>query len=219
MSSLLKYGGIVAGVVLISAGVITALSIGIDNDHFARVVGAINTDLSSTLFISLMVVLPALGFPISLFLVVAGIKFGFAWAFLIWLVVLPFHTVIAYLAVRFFRPRLQNLLNRMFGYTLPTIPAHRQAFFSLLFLAIPGVPYGFKNYLLPMAGVSIVYCIPLNILIQSVLGLPYIILGRSGAEMNLTLFLLALLLFFCIYLVLRWTKRKYRQVPPPKRKL
>lgn len=211
MSARLKYTLVITGACLLGALVTGALYFGAEHGYIDRIIAAINTDLSPVLFISLMILLPVLGFPISVFLVVGGIKFGIVLATALWLVVLPIHTIIGYLAVKFLRPWLQKLLNNTLGYDIPTIPPNRQALFSLLFLAIPAIPYAAKNYLLPMAGVSMRYCILLNCLVQSVLGLPFIILGKSGAEMDPTLFYVALLAFFALYLLLRWVKKKYRQ--------
>ena len=211
MSARLKYTLVITGACLLATLVTAALYFGVEHGYIDRIIAAINTDLSPVLFISLMIFLPVLGFPISVFLVVGGIKFGIVLATALWLVVLPLHTIIGYLAVKFLRPWLQKLLNNTFGYDIPTIPQHRQALFSFLFLAIPAIPYAAKNYLLPMAGVAIRYCILLNCLVQSILGLPFIILGKSGAEMDPTLFYLALLAFFMLYLLLRWVKKKYRQ--------
>lgn len=211
MSPRLKYTLAITAACLLATLATAVLYFGVEHGDIDRIIAAIDADLSPVLFISLMVLLPVLGFPISVFLVVGGIKFGIVLATVLWLVVLPIHTIIGYLAVKFLRPWLQKLLHNTLEYDIPTIPPNRQALFSFLFLAIPALPYGAKNYLLPMAGVSIRYCILLNCLVQSILGLPFIILGKSGAEMDPTLFYLALLAFFMLFLLLRWVKKKYRQ--------
>lgn len=174
-----------------------------------RLIDAVNTELSSPLFIGLMILLPILGFPISILLTLNGIKFGITSAIVLWLVVLPIHTFIGYAASRYFRPMLIKLLNTTLNWSIPAVPKHHEAMFSFLFLAIPGIPYAGKNYLLPLAGVSLRYCVLMNCIVQGALGLPFIILGKSGASMDPTLFSIALVVFILFYLLLRWLKKKY----------
>ena len=179
------------------------------NPFWGKIVDLVNTDLSPQLFIFLMGVLPLFGFPISVFLVVAGIKFGIFAGILLWLLVLPIHAFFGYAAARYFRPFLKNILLHKLGYEIPTIPARHEAVFSLLFLSFPGIPYAAKNYLLALAGVSIGYSVVMNCLVQSLLGLPFIILGKSGADMDPTLFYIAMVAFGLIFLLIRFLKKKY----------
>lgn len=174
-----------------------------------KLINAINTELSAPLFIGLMIVLPILGFPISILLAVNGIKFGITFAIVLWLIVLPIHTFIGYAASRYFRPVLIKLLNTRLNWSIPAVPQHHEAMFSFVFLAIPGIPYAGKNYLLPLAGVSLRYCVIMNCIVQGALGLPFILLGKSGASMDSTLFSIALVVFILFYLLLRWLKKKY----------
>jgi uncharacterized membrane protein YdjX (TVP38/TMEM64 family) len=176
---------------------------------FADLVTFINSDLSPLLFIMLMVFLPMFGFPISVFLIVAGIKFGIFHAVLLWLFILLLHALTGYAAAKHLRPLLKKMLNNTLGYKIPAVPAEHEAMFSFLFLAIPGIPYAAKNYLLPLAGVSVRYCVVMNCLVQSLLGLPFIILGKSGAELNPTLFAIAIFLLTILFLLLTWLKKKY----------
>lgn len=176
---------------------------------FAKLLAFINSDLSPLLFIALMAFLPMIGFPISVFLIIAGIKFGIFQAIALWLIILPLHALTGYAAATFLRPLLKKLLNNTLGYEIPAIPAKHEAMFSFLFLAIPGIPYAAKNYLLPLAGVSIYYCILLNCLVQSILGLPFIILGKSGAEMDPNLLYIAIATFTLLFLLIRWLKKRY----------
>ena len=150
-----------------------------------------------------------IGFPISVFLIIAGIKFGILYAVLLWLFILPIHALSGYAAASYLRPSLKRLLNNTLGYKVPAIPAQHEAIYSFLFLAIPGIPYAAKNYLLPLAGVSVRYCVVMNCLVQSLLGLPFIILGKSGAEMDPTLLYIAIAVFTLLFLAIRWLKKRY----------
>jgi hypothetical protein len=74
---------------------------------------------------------------------------------------------------------------------------------------LPGIPYGGKNFLLPLAGLEFRYCVVMNCTVQSILGLPFIILGKSGAEKDPLLFSIALLTLVVLAVALRWLKRRY----------
>jgi hypothetical protein len=67
--------------------------------------------------------------------------------------------------------------------------------YSFLFLAIPGIPYAGKNYMMPPAGVPFRYCVLMNCIVQGPLGIPFIVLGKSAAKMDLTLFYVAWFFF------------------------
>ena len=206
---LLKKTYIVILLIAAAALAVTGIYLAVHFGLFQDIISIINEDLSTPLFIVLMVVLPVVGFPISIFLIIAGIKFGVLYGILLWLMILPFHTTIAFLAAKSLRPLLEKILGKTFGYTVPAIPYDKEALFSFIFLAIPGIPYAGKNYLLPLAGVSFRYCVMMNCIVQSVMGLPFILLGKSGADMNLSLFYIALLAFILLFILLRRLKKNY----------
>jgi len=181
----------------------------IQNNYFEQAVSMIDENTPPALFIGLMVVLPLVGFPISVFLIMAGIKFGALYAILLWIIVLPAHTLISYHLARALRGPLERLLTEKFGYSIPRVPEQREALFSFLFLAVPGIPYAAKNYLLPLAGIPFKYCVLMNTVVQLCLGLPFIILGKSATDMNLTWFLAALGVFLVVFFGVRWLKKRY----------
>ncbi len=197
---------IAATTILLAAAVYFLLQAGI----VEKAISVINEDLPPWLFITLTATLPALGFPISVFLVAAGVKFSIGWALLLWLCILPLHSLIGYLAARFLRPLLVRLFQEKLGYTIPSVPENNQAMFSFFFLAIPGLPYAAKNYMLPLAGVAFRYCVIMNCIVQSLLGLPFILLGRSGEKMDPTLFSLAVFAFAVLFVFLHWLKNRYQ---------
>ena len=173
------------------------------------IIETVRSDISPLLFIILMIILPLVGFPISAFLIIAGIKFGILLTFALLVCVLPLHTTITYTVAKYLRPLLLKLLHHTLGYKIPAIPKKNQAMYSFLFLAIPGIPYAAKNYLLPFAGVSFRYCVVMNSIIQSILGLPFIVLWKSGADQDPTLFYAAILSLVALFVIIRLLKRKY----------
>lgn len=192
-------------VVLMAVGIYLAIQF----EYFQKAVSLIDESMSATLFITLMVILPVVGFPISVFLIVGGIKFGILWAILLWLAVLPVHATIGYYVARWARGPLERFLSEKMGYHIPEIPENNSAMFSFLFLAVPGIPYAAKNYLLALAGVPFRYCVLMNCIVQCALGIPFIVLGKSAADMDMTLFYIALAIFVAGYFLLRWLKKRY----------
>lgn len=202
---ILFFVSVAVAVVLVAVGIYLAIKF----EYLQKAISFVDQSMSSSLFITLMVVLPVVGFPISVFLIVGGIKFGILWAILLWLAVLPVHATIGYYVARWARSPLERFLSDKMGYHIPEIPENNTAMFSFLFLAIPGIPYAGKNYLLALAGVSFRYCVLMNCIVQSALGIPFIVLGKSAAEMDLTLFYIALVIFVAGYFLLRWLKKRY----------
>jgi len=209
MSTVKKYTIMVASLLVLAAVLAWCAVLLYQHGYVDDVARFIDDDIPLPLFLGLMVCLPLVGFPISVFLIVAGIKYGIPAAFAFWLVVLPVHTMIGYMVAGSLRPLLITFFRRTLGYSIPTLRAASEARFSFLFLAIPGLPYAAKNYLLPLAGVSFRYSVVMNCIVQGSLGLPVIILGKAGMDGNLALFSVALLAVAALFLTLRWLKRRF----------
>ncbi|MFN2266835.1 MAG: hypothetical protein ABR533_01055 [Desulfonatronovibrio sp.] len=192
---------------LIFAG---GLILSIKHGLFQETIELIHKDMPHFLFIILMTVLPVIGFPISIFLVLGGIKFGIIYGILLWLFILPLHALIGFLLASWIRKPLKKISRRM-GYPIPPLPEKGTAMFSFLFLAIPGIPYAGKNYILPLTGAPFGYCVIMNILVQFPQGIPFIILGESFIKMDSSLLYVALALILLLYIILRWLKNKSRQ--------
>ncbi len=191
-------------IALFAAGVYPGIEYNILQNEFSY----IQQSMSPVLFIALMITLPAAGFPISVFLVMSGIKFGIPFAVLLWLLVLPVHAMLGYYLSGKLRKTIKRISEKR-GYHVPSVPEHSTAIFSFLFYAIPGLPYALKNYLLPLAGVPFSYCVFMNSIVQAPQGIPFIILGNSVIELDPRMFFIALIMFTMLYIGLRWLKKKY----------
>lgn len=131
------------------------------------------------IFILLMLLLPLIGFPITPFLILVGVKFGPMWATVITSAVFMFHLVISYiLAHSLLRPHIKRLLNHL-NYKMPEIHARRRWLFSFIFMAVPGLPYTVKNYTLAALNIPFVIYLTAGLLCNAVLALPFIGLGSS----------------------------------------
>lgn len=101
-------------------------------------------------FIAAFLVLPLLGFPISIFLVLAGIRFGLVGGMTLAAFGITCHHLASFrLAHGCFREPVQRRLARA-GHTMPSIPSRHRLWFTALFAAIHGPPYIAKLYLLAL---------------------------------------------------------------------
>jgi uncharacterized membrane protein YdjX (TVP38/TMEM64 family) len=104
-------------------------------------------------FLAAFLVFPLTGFPVSIFLFLAGIRFGLGGGMAVSAGAVAFHHVAAfYLAHGSFRDPVRHRLERA-GYGIPAIRPGRRAWYTMLFAAIHGPPYAAKLYLLALTDV------------------------------------------------------------------
>ena len=114
---------------------------------------AVGKQLPAAWFVAGLLILPLAGFPLSVLLLLSGIRFGFAGGMTLSTVAVYFHNFAAYrLTHGLFRSRLRAFLERS-GYVIPSISARHQLRFTLLFAAIHGPPYVAKLYLLALTDI------------------------------------------------------------------
>ena len=165
--------------------------------------------LSPVWFIITFLVLPLLGFPISVMLVLAGVRFGFWGGMALAAVGVFFHHIAAFRIVHgLFRQRLRDRIERA-GYRIPELKKQNQVWFTALFAAIHGPPYSVKLYLLALTE------IPLTIYLWA--GAPvYIVfcaitVGAGSAAFTLRPIWIYLLVggMIALSLVGRWLSKRY----------
>ena len=170
---------------------------------------------STALFIVLMMILPIIGVPISLFLILVGIRFGVLGGIVVMLLIMPFHMVISYfLARRFLEGWIRRFL-RDRSYKLPRFPKERMIPYSIIFVAVPGLPYAAKNYMLPLLDVPFRHYLWISVAVEALLGLPLVGVGGAAAGMDPKLAGLFITLFVALYFLIRWLKKRYKSVVDP----
>jgi uncharacterized membrane protein YdjX (TVP38/TMEM64 family) len=169
----------------------------------------VNKDTHPFLFIALMTILPIFAFPISIFLILAGAKFGLGLGALVTTFTLPVHLIASFLlANSFLRPYLEKIVEEK-GFSFPQFPKNRAFFYASLFVVIPGLPYVVKNYLLAMSGIRFRYYLGISWVLELVICIPVVGLGKSAADMNLLLLSLFAGIIVLGYLLSRWLKRRF----------
>lgn len=177
-------------------------------DTFGWLGYVVNEKTPPVLFIALMALLPCIGFPIVIFLVLAGVKFGLAGGILVAAMTLPVHLLVSFfLGHSVLRPRLQALLQKQ-DYSLPEIPQTKVVPFLILFVGIPSLPYAAKNYLLALADIPFRYYFAVSFPVNVLLSVPIIGLGEAAAKTNLWLLLLFVGILLLGYLAVMRLKKK-----------
>lgn len=150
-------------------------------------------------FVVAFLFLPLAGFPISVLLVIAGIRFGFWWGMALATVGIFFHNVAAYHLIHGkLRKRFSRALQKR-GHKLPALTRRNQVWFTALFASIHGPPYAAKIYLLALtevkfrvylwvgAPVYVLFCvIPIGAGSSALAVNPWWLYGALAAMMGMT---------------------------------
>lgn len=160
------------------------------------------------LILGLFVVLPVLGFPISIFLILLGLRFGPWYGILFMLAGMPLHLLGSFgLSHSFLRPWMQRIAQKR-AFTIPRVPEHRYIGFSFLFMVVPGLPYTLKNYMLALSGVPFPIFFLIGWGVNAILGLPFVILGGAATQWGIMLPATLVIFAALIYGIERWVRKK-----------
>jgi len=190
-------------------GIAAAVYLLIKYDLYHQVTALINEGTPVKLFVPMMIFLPLAGVPLTFFLLLVGLKFGTLNGLLLLEAVIPAHMLIAYLLATGVRHPIENFLVKRKNYQIPEVPEDKEFLFSFFTLTFPVFPYSVKLYLLPLAGVKFRYCFWLNWAIQGTMTIPFVLLGRSAADLNAVMFGATVLVIFAMFIFLRWAKKQY----------
>lgn len=162
--------------------------------------------------IAAYVVLPMIGFPIMPLLILLGVRFGSLYGCIIMVLIMPFHLTVSYWAMN---TRIQGWIQRLAdkrSVAVPKIPEKHRFSFSLLFMAIPGLSYTLKNYLLPMSGLSFPLFLICGWLPQAVMGIPFVVMGAAAVHYSLILFTGVSGIYIVMMFSRKWIIRFYRRI-------
>lgn len=200
----------IAGFLLVG-GIAVFSAIWYGKEAFQMIASIINKNTHPALLLILYAILPIVGFPISLFLIVFGIKFGAVQGNVLMFAGLPLHLLVSYLlAQSVLGPWIQKIAEK-WGFTVPQVPPGKEVSFSFLFMLFPGLPYSLKNYMLALSGVSFPIYFSLGWLINGLMGIPMVILGDAAGDWNLLILGIAVLIFTAIALGRIWIKKRFQK--------
>jgi uncharacterized membrane protein YdjX (TVP38/TMEM64 family) len=159
--------------------------------------------------IGCFLILPLLFFPITVLLVLVGMRFDALAGILIIFMLTPFHLLVSFFVVRsVFRSRIEQFARKK-NFGIFTIPPKRHLEFAFLFMAVPGLPYTLKNYLLPVSGIPFRMYFLISWLVQGVMGIPFVVLGDAASQWNIHLVLIALSVLLTGYFIARQIRKRY----------
>lgn len=171
---------ILMGIVLVAGGLILR---GVDVKAWIGLLLAMMRDAGPLAFFAGMAVLPAFGFPLSLFTLTAGPVFAptLGWPVVIlstWLA-LAVNVTITYVMARWLaRPWLEKLVVRM-GYRWPEVREDNHWDITLLVRVTPGPPFFLQSVMLGLAQVPMrIYFIG-SILVGGAYGTAFVVFGEA----------------------------------------
>lgn len=176
---------------------------------------AYGMSLPPSLLIAAFFVLPLAGFPVSVLLVVLGLRFGIAWGMVIVTVGMFFHLLVVHgIARSGMREKMRRRI-AAFGYEIPAIRESHRLWFTVLFASIHGPPYAAKLYLLALTDLPFRYhC---RIALPVYVGFSLLPVSAGKAVLNLhPIGVSAIILAGLALLFLgRWLARRYTGTNDP----
>ena len=161
--------------------------------------------------IAAYVILPIIGFPIMPLLILLGVRFDSLYGSIIMTMIMPLHLAVSYWLVH---THIQTWIRRQAesrAINVPEIPEKHRLRFAFLFMALPGLSYSLKNYLLPMSGLSFFPFLVCGWLPQALLNVPFVIMGAAATQYNLIMIGIPALVYAALMLCGKWIKKRYRQ--------
>jgi uncharacterized membrane protein YdjX (TVP38/TMEM64 family) len=155
-----------------------------------------------------LLVLPMVLFPVTPLLILIGLRFDSGLGTLIMFLVMPIHLSLSFMFTRRWLRRRMQAFARKIGYRHVTLPRNRHFEFSLLFMAVPGLPYAVKNYLLPVSNISFRTYLATGWLAQGVMGIPFVVLGDAAAAWSAPLFIAFVLLLLITAAIARLVRKR-----------
>ncbi len=169
----------------------------------------LQNNVNPFVFLLLMLVLPIIGAPLSLFVLLIGIKFGILGGLVLTGLLMGLHMICTYYVVHsFLRGWIIKLLKRL---KLPSYPSKRtlNTWHLVIFMLIPGLPYTIKNNLLALSGIEFKRYLLINWTTQYPLSIPLVLAGAAVIEMNpLTISVVLMLLILVVFLQ-QYARRKF----------
>lgn len=172
-------------------------------------------------FFLCMIVLPAIGAPLSLFTLTAASLFGTALG-MPQVILLAMAAITANIALSYFlasqalHPLFQRIVTQL-GYRMPQVAVSDATDLIVLLRVTPGVPFPVQNYLLGLARVPFTRYLAISCLIAFPLNTAFIVLGEALLAGRGRAALLAVLLLLALLAAVNLIRRRYvsRTPPPP----
>ena len=162
-------------------------------------------------FAGALILLPALGFPLTPLLILLGGRFGWPGGLAALALVVPVHLVAAFWMSRKFLYHRLSALAVQQEIDLSSLPRAGRIKAGLLFMAFPGLSYALKNHLLPLSGLPAGHCLAIAWPIQVTLGIPFVLFGSAASDWSFSLMAGALVVMVLLMIASRPAARIFRR--------
>jgi uncharacterized membrane protein YdjX (TVP38/TMEM64 family) len=140
--------------------------------------------MPSAIFLAAFLILPMLGFPLSLFLIAAGLRFGFVGGLLSAAVCISaHHLTVFWMAHHGPRRRIQAWLKRK-GHPVPSTEGKARIRWTAIFAAISGPPYAIKLYVLALTDLPLKIYAGVSVPVYLLMGSGIIAGGAAANRFN-----------------------------------
>jgi uncharacterized membrane protein YdjX (TVP38/TMEM64 family) len=194
---------------ILTAVLVIAVLVYYQGDVVVRLHDYLQNDVNSFVFLLLMLILPVIGAPLSIFVLLIGIKFGILIGLVVTALLMGLHMICTYYIVHsFLRSWIIKLLRRL---NLPAYPSKRtlNTWHLVIFMLIPGLPYAIKNNLLALSGIEFKRYLLINWSTQFPMSIPLVLAGAAVIEMNpLTISIVFFLLVLVVFLQ-QYARKKF----------
>lgn len=167
---------------------------------------ALGEQIPAWLLLLAFLILPLFGAPISLFLLIVGIRFGFGWGALITAGAMISHHVATFkISHGFFREKLLRWCKKK-SYTIPPIDPRRHALFAAVFAAVHGPPYIAKLYLMALTDIPLRTHLLVGAPVYIVFALPLLAFGEAFLHMKVVWLIVFATVVVGTLVLGRWAK-------------
>jgi uncharacterized membrane protein YdjX (TVP38/TMEM64 family) len=155
------------------------------------------------------ILLPLAGFPVTVFLVLAGVRFGFWGGMGATLLAMWLHHLLAYYVIQtWFRERVKASLERA-GYPVPDLKKKNQLLFTLFFAAFMGPPYIVKVYSLALTNLPFRIYSGVTLPVYLLLGSVKVAAGSAAVMLDATWVYIIIGLMILLAGITRWLGKRY----------
>ena len=169
------------------------------------------TEGHPVLLVACIAILPCFAFPVSPFLLAAGV-YGPVKGIILGFTGIGLNIMISYLLSNKLLRRFIEKVVRHFGYEIPQITGKTAAQATLLIRVIPGTPLVVQNYLLGLAGIPFRIYLPISLAIQLIWVPCFVILGQamfdSSFKKLITGIALLVSTMLAVYMLRKWALRR-----------
>ncbi|MBL9158122.1 MAG: VTT domain-containing protein [Verrucomicrobiales bacterium] len=153
--------------------------------------------------------LPLIGFPVSVLLVLIGLRFGVGWGMVLVTVGMLFHHLVVFAISRsWLREKMERRI-ASFGHRIPRIEERHRFWFTTIFASIHGPPYAAKLYLLALTNLPFRYYCGIGVPVYAGFSLIPVGAGKAITDLNAMTVGLILLGTVALFFLAHWLKRRY----------